>query len=111
MSRQLLRHEAAKQDLIEAAYYIAQGSLDASDRFLRATEEAFRRLAEMPGMGSRRDFGNPALSGMRMWPVPGFRGYLIFYRATEDTLEIIRVLHGARDLPSIFSAEGEWEGE
>ena len=40
-----------------------------------------------------------------MWPIPRFEKYLIFYRFNDDTLEVIRVLHGARDLTRIFETE------
>ncbi len=105
MSRKIIRHDAARQDLLNEAYFIAEDNLDASDRFLHATEDAFRSLAALPGMGVQRDYKRPALQGMRMWPVPGFEKYLIFYHATEDTLEIIRVLHGSQDIASIFESE------
>jgi len=28
--------------------------------------------------------------------------YLVFYRPASDGIEIIRVLHGARDIPELF---------
>ena len=37
-----------------------------------------------------------------MLPVRKFDNYLIFYRSTPEGLEIVRVVHGARDLPSLF---------
>jgi toxin ParE1/3/4 len=86
-----------------------EASLTTSDRFLEAVEKAYKRLAEMPGLGVLRDYGNPALSGMRVWPVPKFPKYLIFYRATDTELEILRVLHGARDLDAIFAPPQEDE--
>ena len=90
---------------MDVADYLAErGSLDASDRFLAATEAAFKKLAAMPGMGVFRDYG-PEFSGLRMWPVPKFTKYLIFYTATEETLEVVRVLHGARNLPQIFNPQ------
>lgn len=39
---------------------------------------------------------------MRMWHVTGFESYLIFYMVGENGVELIRVLHGARDLDSLF---------
>ena len=39
------------RDLIELATYIAEDSLDVSDRFLAAAEETFKQLGKMPGMG------------------------------------------------------------
>jgi toxin ParE1/3/4 len=40
---------------------------------------------------------------MRVWRVEGFERYLILYRAGEARVEIVRVLHTARDFPSIFA--------
>lgn len=103
--RKIFRRPQAARDLMEAADYIAErGSLDASDRFLAATESAFRKLAEMPGMGASRDYG-PQFPGLRMWPVPKFTKYLIFYTATDELLEIVRVLHGARNIPQTFNPQ------
>ncbi|MEX1025024.1 MAG: type II toxin-antitoxin system RelE/ParE family toxin [Planctomycetota bacterium] len=43
-----------------------------------------------------------ALAGLRSFPVKGFDKHLIFYRSTEHGIEVLRVLHGARDLGTIF---------
>jgi toxin ParE1/3/4 len=53
-------------------------------------------------MGSPREFRNPHLAGIRQWRIPGFEKYLIFYRPLEDGIEILRVLHGARDIRRIL---------
>jgi len=53
-------------------------------------------------MGRRREFDNPDLIGMRSWRVKRFPKYLIFYIPIEDGVEIVRVLHGARNLEAIF---------
>lgn len=42
---------------------------------------------------------------MRVIPVGRFRNYLIFYRRKDDEIEVLRVLHGARDIRSILGAE------
>ena len=99
------------RDLIEIADYIAKGSMNASDRFLQATEQAFKQLADMPGIGAIREYNNPTFIGMRMWPVPGFERYLIFYRATAERLDVLRVLHGARDLHAIFAPDEDEDEE
>jgi len=46
------------------------------------------------------------MKGMRMWLVSGFSNYLIFYRPKEDMLQILRVIHGARDYMAIFENDG-----
>lgn len=93
------------RDLIEQATYIAQDNLDASDRFLAAAEETFKQLARMPAMGRLREFSHPKLAGIRQQSIKGFRKYLVFYRITESCVEILRVLHVARDIEANFEEE------
>ena len=40
-----------------------------------------------------------------MWPVASFEDYLIFYRPTKRGIDVVRVLHGARDLRRILRRE------
>jgi toxin ParE1/3/4 len=108
MSRAIVETDEAIKDAIDIADYIAvQRNLDASDAFLAAVKEGYRLLAMMPGAGSLRDYGDPELSGMRVWPVPRFRNYLIFYLATQEQVRILRVLHGAQNLEAIFAPPEE----
>ena len=86
----------------EQALYIARDNLNAANRFVAAAERAFQLLAGMPAMGSRRRLDSPKLSGLRMWPVPGFEKHLIFYRPIEGGIEVMRVLHASRDLATIL---------
>jgi toxin ParE1/3/4 len=61
--------------------------------------EAFSRLLSMPDMGRAREELRP---GMRSYPV---YPYLIFYRVTPTYVEVLRVIHGSRDLPALFERE------
>ena len=88
----------ARRDLAEIAAYIAFDNPSAADRFLIAAEDAFDKLARMPGMGALHEFSEPKLKDLRSWPITRFRNYLIFYRQTENAIEVVRVLHGARDI-------------
>ena len=103
MKGEIHRLPRAELDLQTAAEYIAQDNLDAAVRFINAAEDAFRKLAEMPGMGPTCEFDSPELSGLRSWPMGGsFRNYLVFYRQVPDGVEIVRVLHGARKIEEIL---------
>jgi plasmid stabilization system protein ParE len=102
-SPRIIRHETALRDLDEAAAYLGEDDPSVGLRFLEAAEQAFTLLAGMPGIGSPRTFNNPDLAGLRASPIRGFENYLIFYKAAEGGgVEVLRVLHGARDLPAIF---------
>ena len=103
--RSVVKRPQAKRDIMEQADYIAKDSMKSSERFLRATDKTMHQIAAMPGIGVLRDFDNPELAGMRMVPVSGFPKVGIYYLATEDTIEIVRVLHGARDIASIFAPD------
>jgi hypothetical protein len=41
------------------------------------------------------------LKPLREWPVKGFAEFLIFYLLQGDTIRVIRVLHGSRDVNRI----------
>ncbi len=103
MSGRVTRKPAARLDLLQHFVYIGERNLDAAKRFLQAAEDAFEKLAAMPGMGVSRDFGNPELVGLRSWPIRGFENYLIFYRPTSGGVDVLRVVHGAQDLGRLFA--------
>lgn len=65
----------------------------------------------MSGIGKLCGFSNPQLSGIRQYPIRGFKNYLIFYRATESEVEVLRVLHGARDLEAILDEDTTEDNE
>ena len=88
--------DAARSDLDEIWFYIAQDNPDAADKFIRALVSRFPMLASMPELGRRREELSPRL---RSFPVGN---YIIFYRPMDNGVEIARVLHGARDFPPLF---------
>lgn len=75
---------------------IAEDNPPAADRWLDAVDSRCKLLAQMPGLGRLRPDLAPELRSF----VVG--NHVIFYRETHDGIEVIRVLHGARDLPSLF---------
>src|SRR3954469_9437762 len=68
-------------------------------------------LSATPGIGAPRPRANPALRALRMHPVRGFDSHLLFYRPIPDGIELIRVLHGARDIDAILKDEPDPEAE
>lgn len=63
-------------------------------------------LAEMPLIGVSRPFSKPGLEDLRMWPIPDFEKFLIFYRPLADGIQVVRVLYGMRDIPVIMEGRG-----
>jgi toxin ParE1/3/4 len=97
----------ARDDIIRQFrwYLIQQDVPDAALRFVDAVEETVQQLLLMPDMGAPREIRNPALKGLRVWPVKEFEEFLTFYVAQGDALRVIRVLHGKRDLDRIMKKE------
>lgn len=86
----------ARSDLEEIWVYIAQDNLQAADGLMRAIVSRFSLLASMPDLGRSRE---ELARGLRSLPLGN---YVIFYRKLSDGVAVVRVLHGARDLPPIF---------
>ena len=105
MSR-IIRRPRARADIHEQASRIAHAKREAGRRFLAEVKRSLELAADMPGMGAARPRLNPALRGLRMFPVAaGFDSHLLFYRPIRDGMELVRVLHGARDIEAIMKAE------
>ena len=106
MSRAVNKTSPARVDLREAAFYLDEQTFGLGDRFLIATERAFEQLAETPGLGAVRRFDDPRFTGLRSWRIRGFENWLVFYRVTEEAVEVVRVLHGARDVDTVLDENG-----
>jgi plasmid stabilization system protein ParE len=108
MSLKIIESDQVIDDVISTADRIAQqAGLNASDRFLQAVKGAYRQIADMPGLGSVQDYGQPELKGMRRWHITKFPKYLVFYIVTPAELIILRVLHGSQDIETIFAPSEE----
>lgn len=95
----------AIEAIIEQAEYIGRDSVEVSNRFMQAVQTTFDDLEAMPGMGHRYESTSPKLAGILVWAIKGFPNHLIFYRSTSDGIEIITLLHGARDILRILPDE------
>ncbi len=103
MSHSIRRSSAAFRDLLESATYLAQQGPGLDDCFLTAVEETLNQIARLPEIGGSYETANPLLGRIRVWRVKGFEKYSVFYRTVENEIEVIRILHGARDIAVIFS--------
>jgi antitoxin ParD1/3/4/toxin ParE1/3/4 len=87
----------AREDLDEIYEYVRKDNPDAALRVLDNLRNTMRKLAEMPEMGHlRRDLSDEPF---RFWSV---YSYLIIYKPESRPLQVVRVLHGARDVRSIL---------
>lgn len=87
-----IRSRQARHDLIEIWRYVAQDDASAADRLLERIDASCALIAENPALGPARDDIRP---GLRYFVVCA---YLILYRITDKGIEMVRVVHGRRDL-------------
>jgi|ERR1041385_4101388 plasmid stabilization system protein ParE len=80
--------------------FIAADNQNAADRIVNELFAAFDRLAEWPGIGHTRS--DLTQGDVRFWPV---RSYLVVYREKPLPLQIVAILHGARDIPSVLRSD------
>ncbi|MGK7888674.1 MAG: type II toxin-antitoxin system RelE/ParE family toxin [Leptolyngbyaceae cyanobacterium] len=95
MSRYVI-NVLATQDLDQIADYFAEHSLAAGDRFFQTFRQKCRQLVAFPQSGRSYAEIRPGLRGLSL------EGYVIFYRLLDDGVEILRVVHGRRDFPTVF---------
>ena len=103
----VFKREAAKRDLIaQWVWYAENASIEVADKFLVATEKAPASLSIHPESGTPVFVGKAELQGLRRMPVSdGFEKILLFYVPLKDGVDLIRVVHGRRDLERLFHSE------
>src|SRR5262245_39134918 len=96
MNRHFLTKLATK-DIKDIYQYINEQDADAALDFITRIQLMCDKLAQMPQMGRARD---ELKKGLRSFPVGN---YLIFYRIVGTDIQVVRVLHGARNIKQFFS--------
>jgi toxin ParE1/3/4 len=86
-------------DLAEIWAYIAEDSPRQADAFAAAIDREIRGLARHPLIGRPRP---ELLTDLISLP---FGRYVIFYLPRKSGIEVVRVLHGARDLKPLFDED------
>jgi toxin ParE1/3/4 len=89
-------------DIDDRAEQFGQAGPEVARRFLDAVARTLTSIEQMPGLGSSLELQAPGLQDLRCWPVRKFRKYLIIYRIREGIVEVLRVLHGARNIPNLL---------
>src|SRR3989442_1571522 len=109
MPRRIDIRPQAYVDLAEISDYIAHDRPSSAKRFLLAAERTFAWLAAHSDLGMPCGFEHSLVADVRWWRVKGFKSYLIFYRQIERGIQVVRVLHGARDIEVIFEVSKQNE--
>jgi plasmid stabilization system protein ParE len=97
---------AAVDDIDSIIDYLRELNLVAAIRFVEATQATFEHISHASSAYPKLGWGGPRLESLRRRPLTGsFNRYLVFYRDTDDEhVDIIRVLHSARDIARILGA-------
>jgi toxin ParE1/3/4 len=108
MKRTYTFRPLARLDLLDQFLYLAdQATVAVAERYFAAVDRTCARLAEQPFSGTPHDSGVARLEGMRRVPVSGFGTCLVFYMPRASGIEVVRVLHGARDIERLFADQAD----
>lgn len=100
----VIPRELANRDVDAAiAYYLDEDAAPAAVGFINALEQAYAHIGRHPGTGSPRYAHELNLPELRAWPLPRYP-YLVFYVEQHDHIDVWRVLHGQRDIPTWLQA-------
>jgi toxin ParE1/3/4 len=98
--RPIIWSPEAQADLSEIwDYYAERAGRRRADNIVRGISDALRLMEDQPFAGRARDAVRPGLRSITA------RSYVIFYRMRDDVGEIVRILHGRRDLDDIFAED------
>jgi toxin ParE1/3/4 len=96
---------AAERDVEDAVvYYRDEAGPQIALDFLDALEATITHLCQYPLSGSLRFAFELAIPDLRSWTLPRFP-YLVFYVPDDDRIDIWRVLHARRDIPTFLTAD------
>jgi toxin ParE1/3/4 len=96
----------AHQDLDDLAFYYAtESNPELGHRFLVAAHETFSLVATQLNMGWRPRLRNPNLHSLRVFRVTGFKKILILYLPLARGIEVLRVVHGSRNIQVLLNQE------
>jgi toxin ParE1/3/4 len=95
----ITRTDRAEGDLADILDYLDQHSPPAAERFAAAVDRRCAQLGLLPEIGRAREELGPGLRSIVI------DRYVLFYRVTANAVEVLRILHGARDLERIMKEE------
>ena len=91
------RRPQAEADILEIWEYIAGDSISAADQWVDELHEKMSLWASQPLMGRARDELVPGVRSLT------FGRYVVFFEPLQDGIDVVRVLHGSRDIDAIFT--------
>jgi toxin ParE1/3/4 len=92
----VIKRPQAEADLDEIFDYIATDNLERAIAVLLELDEVIKNISANPYMGRQRFELLPNLRSF------AHKNYVVFYFPMSNGIDVIRILHGARDIISIF---------
>ena len=99
MALPVLKRSRFLDDYTGIVLAIQEANPAAAHRFCNEVEAAIKLISTHPEIARRAGF--PKAPEARIWPVRRNSNYVILYRVTSTEVVLLRVLHGARDLPPL----------
>jgi toxin ParE1/3/4 len=88
--------DKADADLVQIYRHLSSQSSAGAESIAREIARKFRNLSDFPFIGRERSSLAQGLRSVIVYP------YVIFYTIEPDSIVIVRVLHGHRDIDSEF---------
>ncbi len=102
--RKLIRRALADADILAALDYYIVNTPEYALGLIDAIEQAFQHIQQFPASGSLKYAHELNLPELRVWGCKKFP-YLVFYMDNANQIEVWRVLHHHRDIPSSLQLE------
>ena len=102
-THRLLQRASARRDILAIIDRISDDNPRAAAAVYEAYEHSLTLLQRTPDMGRPYRAADPRLAQVRVWPIHRFRQYLIFYRQVGETVEVLHIWHGARDIAALLA--------
>lgn len=109
-AKRLVFRGSARADVLAAIdWYMDEGGEALAERFVVALNAAYIHVARHPATGSSRWADALGLGNLRHGSLKQFP-YLVFYTEDTERIHIVRVLHGARDIPASLAEPDTEDG-
>jgi toxin ParE1/3/4 len=95
----VVRTDQAETELAEILDYLEERNPQAGARLATAIDERCTLLGQLPQMGRTREELGPSVRSVVI------EQYVLFYRVTATAVEVLRVLHGARDIDTLMRGD------
>jgi toxin ParE1/3/4 len=94
--RKFIIAPTASQDLNKIADYFLTVNVTAEEKLFQLFNQKIKQLTQFPLMGRSYNHIKPSLRGLPL------KGYIIFYRVSDDQIEILRIINGHQNLSDLF---------